>query len=107
MLLVGVLECVCCVLVSFECGDQVGKGKVIGEVCVIVGYFNGLLDYEVGGEIVGNLLVLYDYVLQCLIEVNLYNDCVVLDELLQLLGEIDSVWNVILYEQWCLVVVVL
>ena len=82
-----------------ERGDQAGKGKAIGEVCAIVGHLNGSLDHEAGGEIAGNLSALYDYVLQRLTEANLHNDRAALDESLQLLGEIDSAWNAIPYEQ--------
>ncbi|MET0129250.1 MAG: flagellar export chaperone FliS [Stenotrophomonas chelatiphaga] len=76
-------------------GDQPQKGKAIGEACAIVGHLNGSLDHEAGGDVAGNLSALYDYVMQRLTEANLHSDPAALQEVLGLLGEIESAWNAI------------
>ena len=76
-------------------GNQAMKGKVIGEVCAIIGHLNGSLDHEAGGEVAANLSSLYDYIVRRLTEANLHNDGMALAESLDLLGEIESAWNAI------------
>ena len=80
-------------------GNQAMKGKVIGEVCAIIGHLNGSLDHEAGGEIAGNLSALYDFVIMRLTEGNLHNDPTALKEALGLMVEIDSAWNAIPADQ--------
>ncbi|WP_028917079.1 flagellar export chaperone FliS [Pseudoxanthomonas sp. J35] len=75
--------------------DPARKGKAIGEACAIIGHLNGSLDHEAGGDLAANLSALYDYLVRRLTEANLHNDAAVLDEVLQLLGEIESAWNAI------------
>jgi flagellar protein FliS len=80
---------------SLAQGNPAQKGKAIGEACAIIGYLNGCLDHEAGGELAGNLANLYDYMVRRLVEANLNNDSVAMGESLDLLTEIASAWNAI------------
>ena len=73
--------------------DIAGKGNAISQAIQIVS--DGLrasLDIDAGGELAERLAALYDYIAARLLWANLKNDEAVLDECLNLLGEIHSAW---------------
>lgn len=75
-------------------GEVVEKGKAISRVVDIVN--DGLraaLDHDQGGELAGNLELIYDYVVRQLLEANLRNDVARLDQAASLLDEIGSAWR--------------
>ena len=74
-------------------GDMAGKGKAISRTCDIVSHLAGTLDQEKGGEIAQNLAALYDYFLVRLTEANVNNDRAAMEEVLGLLGEIETAWT--------------
>lgn len=93
MLFDGVQSVLVCVCILMNQGDILVKGVVFFKVINIIN--NGLsvgFNMEKGGELVENLLVLYDYMLWCLLYVNLYNDEQVIIEVFVLFENIVDVW---------------
>ena len=77
-------------------GDIPAKGKSISHAILIVASgLKGALDYKAGGEIAANLEALYNYMVQRLLQANLENDQAKLEEVLRLLGELESAWEAI------------
>lgn len=50
------------------------------------------LNQEIGGEIAGNLLAIYTYMLRRLIEANIKDDLTKLDEVTRMLTELRTTW---------------
>ena len=75
-------------------GDVVEKGRAVSRALDIVN--DGLraaLDHMRGGELAGNLELIYDYVVRQLLEANLRNDLACLGRAASLLEEIGSAWR--------------
>lgn len=77
-----------------EGGNVAAKGRAISKVIDIIN--QGLLaaiDNERGGQISRNLVVLYRYTIDLLLEANLHNDLDKLSEAAGLLSDIGSAWR--------------
>jgi flagellar protein FliS len=77
-------------------GDVPAKGRSISKAINIID--NGLrasLDKKAGGEIAANLESLYEYMVGRLVLANLHNSPEMLQEVLQLLGELRGAWEAI------------
>ncbi len=69
------------------------KGEDIGMAISIIGGLRDSLDHDKGGEIVGNLDSLYEYMTNRLIESNINNDISIVEEVHDLLMEIKFAWD--------------
>jgi flagellar protein FliS len=76
--------------------EVAAKGHEIGRAIGIVEGLRTSLDPAQGGEMAGNLGVLYEYMARRLLEANLRNDETPLDEVADLLTEIREAWAAIL-----------
>ena len=75
-------------------GNIAGKGENISKAINIIG--NGLkqgLDKEKGGELAENLELLYDYMVNQLLDANLKNNPEKIHEVIKLLTEISDAWQ--------------
>ena len=93
LLLEGASTRVRMAMACLERGDQAGKGKAIGRTSDIIGHLAGTLDMEKGGELAQNLAALYDYIQMRLTHGHLHNDRAAFEEVLSLIGEIESAWS--------------
>lgn len=75
-----------------ECKELVIKVDYIFKVSVIIMYLWDMFDLDVGGEVVENMFVLYNYMIECLNDVYFNNDLNMLDEVFSLLILIWDVW---------------
>lgn len=75
------------------------KGKCLTKAIALVGELQDSLDMEKGGEISINLFDLYDYIVRCLLQANLNNDCKKLDEVKNLITEVKEGWDAIPVEK--------
>jgi len=73
--------------------DMAGKGFYLAKATAIVGELSSSLNIEDGGEIAGNLRMLYDYVLDRLLAANANNDPAMLDEAGKILDILRSAWK--------------
>lgn len=96
--MVGVIEKMVLVKVVIEKRYFEVKSEYLLKVFVILEVFCGCLDFEVGGEVIENLYVLYLYMIDCLLDVSIKNDILIIDEVFGLLKEIKLVWDVIFVE---------
>ena len=71
------------------------KGKCLTKAIALVGELQDSLDMEQGGEISSGLFDLYDYIVRCLVQANLNNDCEKLEEVKALITEIKEGWDAI------------
>ncbi|PCH97340.1 MAG: flagellar export chaperone FliS [Gammaproteobacteria bacterium] len=71
------------------------KGKCLTKAIALVGELQDSLDMEQGGEISSGLFDLYDYIVRCLVQANLNNDCEKLEEVKNLITEIKEGWDAI------------
>jgi flagellar protein FliS len=71
------------------------KGKCLTKAIALVGELQDSLDMDQGGEISSGLFDLYDYIVRCLVQANLDNDCEKLDEVKELVTEIKEGWDAI------------
>jgi flagellar protein FliS len=76
-------------------GEMAEKGRHISWAISIISGLQSSLDMERGGEISSNLNDLYDYMVRRLGEAGARNDPAILDEILSLLVEIKSAWDLI------------
>ncbi|MRT55723.1 flagellar export chaperone FliS [Enterobacteriaceae bacterium RIT693] len=77
-----------------EQNETAAKGQAITRAINIID--NGLkagLNMEVGGELPHNLSALYEYMVQRLLQANLYNDVSIINEVEALLNNIASAWK--------------
>ena len=75
------------------------KGKCLTKAIALVGELQDSLDMEQGGEISTGLFDLYDYIVRCLVQANLDNDCDKLDEVKSLITEVKEGWDSIPVEK--------
>lgn len=75
--------------------DHAEKGAALGKAIDIVGYLQGCLDVEKGGELAANLDSLYDYMTERLFKASASNDPSIVDELQGIGGRIQESWDAI------------
>lgn len=74
--------------------DVSAKGSAISKAISIIDEgLNASLDKSVGGELVGNLSSLYEYMNLRLLNANLKNDMDALDEVARLLSDLKEAWE--------------
>ncbi len=95
MLFEGALEKIASAKGQMMRGHIAAKGKQISWAISIIGGLRTSLDMAAGGEIAQNLEALYAYMSRRLFHANLNNDIAALDEVVGLLREIKSAWDVI------------
>lgn len=95
MLLEGAVEKLKLAKENMQQGDLVLKGNHISWAISIIDGLRMSLDRESGGEITENLDALYDYMGRRLIEANVNDDESIMDEIMGLLLEIKSAWDVV------------
>lgn len=96
MLFEGAKEAIIMARVGIEQNDIPKKGLAISKAIDII--LNGLqssINLEFGGKLSADLYALYDYMGRRLLHANLQNDIAALNEVVSLLGEIQSAWQAI------------
>jgi flagellar protein FliS len=74
-------------------GEMGPKGEHLTRAVAIIDGLRVSLDQDKGGEIARNLDSLYDYMIRQLTVANLRNDPRIIDEVVELLGEIREGWE--------------
>ncbi len=74
-------------------GEPAAKSEAIGKALAIVEALQLSLDLESGGEVARNLNNLYEYMNRTLLQANAGGDGDLIDEVVNLLGEIKSGWD--------------
>ncbi len=95
MLMMGTLEKLVLAKVSIERKDLAAKSENISKASAIINSLRDCLDFEVGGEVVENLYMLYTYMLDTLLDASLENSVEKIDEVAGLIKEIKSGWDAI------------
>ncbi len=95
MLFEGALEKIASAKGHMMRSQIAAKGRQISWAISIIGGLRASLDMKAGGEIAQNLESLYEYMTRRLFHANLNNDVAALDEVVVLLREIKSAWDVI------------
>jgi flagellar protein FliS len=78
---------------ALENGDTPLKCELIGKAINLVEGLRACLDESRGGEIAGNLAMLYDYMARRLVAANAFGDADVLREVASLLRELQTGWR--------------
>ena len=95
MLMMGALEKLVLAKVSIERKELEGKSENISKASAIINSLRDCLDFEVGGEVVENLYMLYTYMLDTLLDASLENNIEKIDEVAGLIKEIKAGWDAI------------
>jgi flagellar protein FliS len=95
MLMEGALDKIATAKGHLLHGEMAEKGRHISWAISIISGLQSSLDMEKGGEISANLDDLYDYMVRRLGEASAQNDPKILDEIISLLVEVKSAWDVI------------
>jgi flagellar protein FliS len=95
MLMEGTLEKILAAKGFMANKDVAKKGEQISWAISIIDSLRSCLNVEVGGEFARNLLNLYNYMEQRLLEANIKNDPSLLDEVGQLMLQVKSGWDAI------------
>jgi len=95
MLMMGTLEKLVLAKVSIERKDLAAKSENISKASAIINSLRDCLDFEVGGEVVENLYMLYTYMLDTLLDASLENSIDKIEEVAGLLKEIKAGWDAI------------
>jgi len=95
MLMEGALEKILAAKGFMNNKDVAKKGEQISWAISIIDSLRSCLNVEVGGDFARNLLELYNYMEQRLLEANIKNDPTLLDEVGQLMLQIKSGWDAI------------
>ncbi len=95
MLMEGALEKILAAKGFMANEDISKKGEQISWAISIIDSLRSCLNVEVGGEFAQNLLNLYNYMEQRLVEANIKNDPLLLDEVGKLMLQIKSGWDAI------------
>lgn len=94
-LLAGALERIARARQALAGGDDAARRRASSRVVEIVGYLDGILDEQAGGEVARSLRGLYEYCVRRLFEANLHRDDAAYAEVAGLLGEIKRAWDAI------------
>ena len=78
-----------------ERGAVADKGQCISDAISIVSALQASLNHEPDAKLSGNFDALYDYMTRRLLESNLSNDVEGLNEVLHLMREIKTAWDII------------
>lgn len=95
MLMDGALEKILAAKGFMNNKDVAKKGEQISWAISIIDSLRSCLNVEVGGDFARNLLDLYNYMEQRLLEANIKNDLALLDEVGQLMLQVKSGWDAI------------
>ncbi len=95
MLMEGALDKMAVAKGHMERKEYAEKSRYITWAITIINGLKASLDMRAGGEISANLDDLYDYMARRLMEANASNDTSILDEIISLLVEIKSAWDMI------------
>ncbi len=95
MLMQGVLDKAAAAKGYMEQGVIAKKCEHISWAISIIDGLRASLDMQRGGEIASNLDDLYDYMTRQLLAANIHNDTAKIDEVIKLMLEIKSAWDVI------------
>lgn len=93
MLLGGALDRIATAKGAIERGETRHKGELISKAIGIVDGLRASVDTARGGELGANLVALYDYIEQTLVQANLQSDVARLEEAGTLLLEIKRGWD--------------
>lgn len=93
MLMQGALDRIHAAESALKQKNIAGRGEAIGKAIDIVGYLQGCLDMDQGGEIAANLDRLYEYMLRRLFHANLKADAEALEEVAGLMQTIKEGWD--------------
>lgn len=99
MLLTGAIDRVCAARGAIERNEIGRKGELISRAIEIIDNLRAALDHEKGGDISANLVALYDYMEQTLVEANMDSDALKLSEVAALLTQIQTAWDDIPLDQ--------
>lgn len=92
-LLDGVLTRIATARRALQCGDAAERGAASTRIIEILGYLDGILDVEAGGEVAERLRSLYSYCLQRVFTANRQADDAAYAEVAALIGEIKTAWD--------------
>lgn len=96
MLYEGAIKAICTARSDLARGDHAAKGRALSKAIGIIDEgLKGALDVAAGGEIGENLLALYDYMSQALLDANVNNDTAAMDEVAALLRELKGAWELV------------
>ncbi|MEW6989341.1 flagellar export chaperone FliS [Colwelliaceae bacterium 6441] len=73
--------------------DLQGKSKCLSGASDIINALNESLDFDVGGEIAGNIGGLYDYMITRIADASIDNSPEAITEVINLLSEIKGAWD--------------
>ena len=93
MLYQGAIEAVGKARQHLRCGQIQERSRQISRAMEILAELNQSLDLERGGSVAKNLCLLYDYMLQRLLEANTQQTEPPLEEVERLLGTLQEGWN--------------
>jgi flagellar protein FliS len=77
---------------ALESGDLELQNTKLQKAQKIVTELMGSLDFSAGGEIAQNLLALYTFVLNELVEANIYDDAARIDNAVKTMSELREGW---------------
>ena len=95
MLMEGALEKILAAKGFMAANNIAAKGENISWAISIIDSLRSCLNVELGGDFAQNLLSLYNYMEQQLLQANIKNDPKTLDEVAQLMIQIKSGWDAI------------
>jgi len=78
---------------NYISGEYEAKAETVQKAQSIISELMLALDFEKGGEVAGNLDSLYNYMLRRIIEGDVKRDVKALDEVILMLGELESAWK--------------
>lgn len=95
MLMAGAIERLIQGKAAMHGGNIAVKGERLGKALAIVISLRTCLSMEDGGEIAVNLDSLYDFMIRQITKANLHNDDGPIDDVIHILREIKSAWDLI------------
>ena len=69
------------------------KAEAVQKAQAIISELMQALDFKKGGEVAGNLEALYNYMLRRITEGDIKGDVKIFDEVILMLGELESAWR--------------
>lgn len=93
MLYDGAVRFLCAARERMAAHDLEGQHKALVKAQNIVAYLMGSLDHGRGGEVAGNLLRVYTYMYERLVEANLRDASEPVDEVITMLRDLRGSWE--------------